>query len=110
MPVLAEVLLGSSAWHVWLPFLLPLPAVADFVTHRLGRWQGSNATRLSSGILLGVAVGLIGHNLFGSRAWWCVSQVAWLVFLEFAVAVVLSRAGKLDAYIERYEEAVRMKL
>lgn len=48
---------------LWLPFdwallyLLPLPAVLDWVAGQLTGWKGSNALRFASGLLLGTGLG-----------------------------------------------------
>jgi len=40
----------------WLVLLLPLPAVVEFVGEQLGRWHGSNAARILTGLPLGIAL------------------------------------------------------
>jgi len=71
--------------------------------HEVGIWKSSNLTRLLSGLLLGSAIGWGGYAfLHGGFL-----VLTWLVILEVAVGVLLRLTGHLDAFIERYEKAVR---
>lgn len=86
-----------------IAFLLPLPAVIDFITHELGLWKSNNLARWLSGLLLGSAIGWGGYALLHGGF----LVLAWLVLLEFTVALLLRLAGQLDEFIKRYEKAVR---
>ena len=87
----------------WLFLLLPLPASVDFTAHELGKWKSSNFLRFLSGCLLGFSLGW-GVFTFLNRGF---ILLAWLVFLETVVALLLKITGKLNGFIERYERAVR---
>lgn len=99
----------ASIIPIWVSLLLPLPAVVDFTAHELEWWRSNNPKRLLSGLLLGLAVGIGGYALVRGPALWGAFLIAWLVILEFGVAVALQCAGRLDGYIERYERGVRQE-
>lgn len=87
--------------------LLPVPAVLDFIAHEFGLGAGSNATRLLSGLLVGLAVAVAAHGLLWGSTFLGLSQTAWLASLEFAVAALMRCSGRLEGYVRRYEEGVR---
>ena len=89
-----------------IPFVLPLPAVIDFTTHELQWWQGNNAIRLIGGFLLGVAVGLYGVTFICGSILLGITQFVWLFALEFGVAALLNKFGRLEVLIERYEQGM----
>ena len=97
----------ASTIPIWVLFLLPLPAVFDFIAHELDLWRSNNAKRLASGLLLGFAVGVGGCAIFSGDVFLGFLQIAWLAILEFGVAFTLRCAGRLDGYVERYEKGVR---
>lgn len=114
--VIASVLLqvksdiSASIIPIWVSFLLPLPSVVDFTAHELDLWRSNNAKRLASGVLLGFVVGVSGYAILDGYIFVGVLVIAWLAILEFAVALTLRYAGRLDGYIKRYEKGVRKSL
>lgn len=88
-------------------FLLPLPAIVDFTTHELKLQKSNNTIRLITGIFLGSFIGFgIYHILEGVLLIGFFSLV-WLIILEFIVVLILKWAGRLEKFIQRYEEAIR---
>jgi len=92
---------------LWLPFVLPFPAVVDFTTHELGWWKSSNVVRWISGVLMGIALGWSGYSIMHGKAFQGVLLVVWLGCLEVIVAILLRTAGHLGGFVQRYEKAVR---
>lgn len=105
--VVPDIIVLSPNIYLATAILLPLPAVVDFTIHELGYWKSSNYWRLVTGLLLGFACGNI-LTIFTKGAYLATAfLIIWLFFLEFAVAFVLLLAGKLEAFIGRYDVAVR---
>ena len=71
----------ASALPLWLAFLLPLPAVANFVAHEIGVYSSNNAHRILSGVLLGIAVGFAVHGLASHQFLIAALLIAWLAAL-----------------------------
>lgn len=93
----AYLLLFLASSHLPVPFfsrefqvlfaLAPLPAAADWLTQSMGRRESTNAVRLVSGALLGMAY-LDVLALLITRAWFFL-LIAVLVFLAYAGALML---------------------
>ena len=92
---------------LWLPFVLPLPAVVDFTTHELGWWKSSNVVRWISGVLVGIALGWSGYTILYGKALQGVLLVVSVGCFEVIVAILLRTAGQLEGFVQRYEKAVR---
>ena len=92
---------------LWTPFLLPIPAVVDFITHELAWRKSNNVLRWVSGVFLGFAAGWGGYALLHGKASQGILLITWLASLEVIVAIILRTTGRLERFIERYEKAVR---
>jgi len=86
---------------------LTLPAAIDFFSVELGWRRSCTVIRLTTGILLGVAVGATA--VLVSRGQWLTGTgfLAWLALVQFLGAIALRRADRLEDYLARYEDAVR---
>lgn len=89
--------------------LLPLPAVFDFTFHELNRSRSNNFRRLMTGILMGLALGLIIRIILDISVFAGINLILYIFLLEFGVAVILNRSGRLEELIRRYEQAVRKR-
>jgi uncharacterized membrane protein len=87
-------------------FLFPLPAILNFTLNELGKRKNSNSKRTITGILMGLAIGTAFGFLLTGRIWPGIAIIAWIILLEFAVALILRQAGVLDKFIREYEDAV----
>ncbi|MBP6871338.1 MAG: DUF2085 domain-containing protein [Bacteroidales bacterium] len=113
--ILAGILLWAIVFSVKdLPFyltfitgfLFPLPAILNFTLNELGKRKNSNSKRTITGILMGLAIGMAIGFFITNRFWPGIAIIAWIILLEFAVALVLRQAGVLDKFIREYEDAV----
>lgn len=92
---------------IWALFLLPCPAVCDFLFHELGYTKGHNLLRWSTGVLLGGALGLGLMRWLHGETWLGVGLLSWFGMLEILAAAVLRKTGRMENFIERYEAEIR---
>lgn len=113
--ILAGILLWSIIFYFTnLPFylsisagiLFPLPAIFNFTLNELGKSKNSNWKRIVTGILMGLAIGTAIGFFISRRIWPGITILAWIIILEFVVALILRKAGVLEKFIREYEDAV----
>lgn len=87
--------------------VMVMPAAIDFVSREIGWRQGTRVARVATGSLMGLGFALVMAVSHAVRPVVWLAFAVWIVILQFTIACLMRRAGKLDAYILKYEHAVR---
>lgn len=84
----------------------PFPAIADFLAHEIGHWRSSNFIRLTTGTILGLAIGIYANLIIGGEIIKGIILIFWIIVLEFGVAFILKYAKILDSFVDKYENGI----
>jgi len=103
--VLKETTFDLSAFYFIL-LLFPIPAILNFTLTELGRIKNNNYQRVATGFLLGNTVGFIVYHLFFASLFWALITLGIVISLEILVAIVLHKKGKLEPFIQQYEDGL----
>ena len=87
-------------------FILPIPAILNFMLNELKFLINSNLKRLITGLLLGISIGILIKGFLKGDLILGFAILIWIIILEFIVVLILNKAKVLDKFIKEYENAV----
>ena len=87
-------------------FILPLYAIINFTLNELGLIKNNNLKRFISGLLLGFSLGFALNFILNGNLIKGLLIIIWVFMLEFIVAIILNRHGKLENFFKEYEEGI----
>ena len=88
-------------------FILPIPAILNFMLNELKFLINSNLKRLITGLLLGISIGILIKGFLKGDLILGFAILTWIIILEFIVVLILNKAKVLDKFIKEYENAVK---
>ena len=95
-----------ESFNLLIGFILPIPAILNFILNELGFLINSNLKRLITGLLLGISIGILIKGFLKGDLILGFAILTWIIILEFIVVLILNKAKVLDKFIKEYENAV----
>ena len=92
---------------LWVSMLWPLPAFTGYAAHLLWNRGISNAQRVLTGILLGVAIGFVFDRIVRLQILEAAAQAIWLAMLLSFVFWLMHMKGLLAPKMKALEQRIR---
>lgn len=102
------LLLLPSTWqaHWLLAGLCAVPGVLDFTLHELNLLESSPAKRLITGLLFGFFLACLICAAVNQELMLAAAYLGWFFVLQVLSGLALSRGGRLEKLLGRYEAGI----
>jgi len=104
--IFSTIIITRKIYLVYLiSFLLPLPAMLDFMGHELKWYKSNNFIRIFSGILLGIPLG-VSIVLTKVSFYYLFLIIVWYCLIEIFVVHFFKIKNHLDNYYTKYTNGI----